>query len=170
MKPVEGEYPPYFGTYISKVTENDCIQALENNEKEFISFIKSIPEAKGDFAYMPGKWTIKQLIIHLIDVERIFSYRALRFARGDEQLNPSFEDNEYAKNCEAEKRSLQSLLEEFAAVRRSTILLFKSFSSKTLQNTGNTTVGKTTVNAMGFAISGHLKHHMGVLKELYLSK
>ena len=170
MKPVEGEYPPYFSTYISKVTENDCISALENTEKEFISFFKSIPENKGDFAYAPGKWTIKQLILHIADAERIFAYRALRFARGDEQQNLSFEEDDYAKNCEAEKRTLQSVIEEFAAVRRSTILLFKSFSDKTLQNTGNMAAGKTTVNALGFTTSGHASHHVGVLKERYLNK
>lgn len=168
MKPQAGEYPPYFGTYISKVTENDCIEALENTEKEFLAFFKSIPENKGDHAYAPEKWTIKQLIIHVSDTERIFAYRALRFARGDEQQNLSFEENDYAKNCEADKRSLSSVIEEFAAVRRATILLFKSFSAKTLQNKGNTSSGKTTVNALGFTISGHATHHVGVLKERYL--
>ncbi len=168
MKPVEGEYPSYFGTYISKVNENDCISALENTEKEILSFLKSIPENKGDFAYAPGKWTIKQLIIHISDAERVFAYRALRFARGDAQQNLSFEENDYAKNCEADKRSLQSVIEEFTAVRRATILLFKNFSDKTLQNTGNMSSGKTTVNALGFTISGHASHHVGVLKERYL--
>ena len=168
MKPQVGEYPHYFDTYISKVTENDCIEALENTGKEFLSFLKSIPENKGDYAYAPGKWTIKQLIIHISDAERIFSYRALRFARGDEQQNLSFEENDYAQNCEADKRSLGSVIEEFASVRKATLSLFKSFSDKTLQNTGNTSVGKTTVNALGFTISGHASHHVGVLKERYL--
>ncbi|HWY11180.1 MAG TPA: DinB family protein [Bacteroidia bacterium] len=168
MKPAEGEYPTYFGTYISKVKEDDCVSALENTEKEFLSFFKSIPENKGDFAYAPGKWTIKQLIIHISDAERIFAYRALRFARRDEQQNLSFEEDDYAKNCEADKRTLRSVIEEFAAVRRATILLFKSFSDQTLQNSGNMSSGKTTVNALGFTISGHAAHHVGVVKERYL--
>ncbi len=167
MKPQVDEYPHYFGTYIAHVEENDCIKALENTEKEILTYLRSIPENKGDFAYAPGKWTVKQLIIHVSDAERIFAYRALRFSRGDAQQNLSFEENDYANNCEATERSLQSVIEEFEAVRKATILLYKSFSAKTLQNLGNTSVGKTTVNALGFTISGHAIHHIKVLKERY---
>ena len=167
MKPKAGEYPVYFGTYIAHVIEDDCVLSLENSEKEILSYLKSIPENNGDDSYAPGKWTVKQLIIHISDSERVFAYRAMRFARGDEQKNLSYEEDDYAANCGASERSLQSVIEEFAALRKSTILLYKSFSAKTLQNTGNTTVGITTVNALGFTISGHAIHHIKVLKERY---
>jgi uncharacterized damage-inducible protein DinB len=167
MKPKAEDCPPYFQNYIAQVKEEDCVSALENTEKEIIAYLRTIPEGKGDHAYDDGKWTVKQVLLHICDAERIFAYRALRFARGDAQQNLSFEENHYAQSCHAEARTVQSIIEEFAAIRRSTVLLFKSFSQNTLQNTGNMTAGKSTVNALGFVTAGHANHHIKMLKERY---
>ncbi len=168
MRPAQGTYPAFLETYISKAKEDTILKALEANTTQLNHFLKSIPEDKADYAYAPGKWTIKQLIIHISDAERIFSYRALRFARGDEQQPLPFEEDDYAANSNADKRSLSSVIEELLAVRKATTLLFESFDETALNRTGNTSKGKVTVNAIGYAICGHAAHHVGVAKERYL--
>lgn len=168
MRPEQGTYPAFLETYISKVKEDNILTALKANTQLLESFLKSIPQDKGDYAYAPGKWTIKQLIIHISDAERIFSYRALRFARGDAQQPLPFEEDDYAKNSNADKRTLSSVIEELLAIRKATTLLFESFSEETLALTGTTSLGKVTVNSIGYAISGHAAHHIGVAKERYL--
>lgn len=170
MTPIIGTYPEFFGAYISKVTETDLHRAFDNYRKHIFTFIKSIPESKGDHAYAVGKWTIKQLILHVSDSERIFSYRALRFARGDDQQPLPFEEDLYAANCDADKRTLASVIEEYEAVNNATILLFNSFSDNVLSKKGNTALGTITVNALGFVICGHAIHHVNILKERYLNK
>ena len=168
MRPVEGTYPAFLETYISKAKEDTILKALEVNTTQLNHFLKLIPEDKADYAYAPGKWTIKQLIIHISDAERIFSYRALRFARGDEQQPLPFEEDDYANNSNADRRSLNSVIEELLAIRKATTLLFESFDETTLKRTGNTSKGKVTVNAIGYAICGHAAHHVAVGKERYL--
>ena len=168
MKPIPGTFPGYFNSYIDKVSEEDLSKAFEKNKKEIIPFLKTIPENTGDFAYTAGKWSIKQLILHISDSERVFSYRALRFARGDSQQPLSFDENLYAENSNANKRTLASVIEEYEAVNLSTIHLFQSFSDNGLLATGNTSAGKLTVNALGFVICGHAIHHSEILKSRYL--
>jgi uncharacterized damage-inducible protein DinB len=168
MRPVTGSYPKFLETYISKVTEDNAHEALRNNTRTLFAFLDSIPESKGDFAYADGKWTIKQLLIHIADAERIFSYRALRFARGDEQQPLPFEEDDYAANCNAEKRTLKSVIEELRSVRQATMTLTDSFGDTELSKPGNTASGRTTVNAVIYAICGHAAHHMNVAKERYL--
>src|SRR5688572_4675548 len=146
MRPDPGTYPPYLEAYISKVKENDAHEALKKNTKSLFDFLESIPENKADYAYAEGKWTLKQLLIHMADAERVFSYRAMRFARGDEQQPLSFDEDKYAANCNAEKRSLRSILSELKAVRQATVHLFESFDDAELSRTGNTAIGKITVN------------------------
>ena len=168
MRPIEGTYPKFLETYISKVKEDDILKALEANTGLLQTVLNSVPKDKDNYAYAEGKWTVKQLIIHITDAERIFSYRALRFARGDEQQPLPFEEDDYAANCKAEKRTLHSVIEELMAVRKSTILLFETFDETDLLRPGNTAAGRTNVNAVGYAICGHAAHHLTVLKERYL--
>ncbi len=168
MRPAEGTYPKFLEAYISKIKEENILSALKANTQLLETFLKSIPKDKADYAYAPGKWTIKQLIIHICDAERIFSYRALRFGRGDEQQPLPFEEDDYAANCKADKRSLESVIEEMLAVRKATTLLFESFDEQDLQKPGNTASGRTTVNAIGYAICGHVAHHISIAKERYL--
>jgi uncharacterized damage-inducible protein DinB len=168
MRPVTGTYPKFLETYISKIKEDNAHEALRNNTTHLFQFLDSIPEDKGDHAYAEGKWTIKQLLIHISDAERIFAYRALRFARGDEQQPLPFEEDDYAANCNAGKRTLKSVIEELKAVRQATIHLVDSFGGEELNKPGNTASGRTTVNAVIYAICGHSAHHMNVAKERYL--
>jgi hypothetical protein len=168
MQPVKGTYPAFLDTYISKVKEENVVDALKENTRLLETFLRSIPPDKGDYAYAPGKWTIKQLILHICDAERIFSYRALRFGRGDAQQPLPFEEDDYAKNSNADKHTLNSVIEELLAVRKATTLLFESFSEETLKLEGTTAIGKVSVNSIGFAICGHAAHHVAVGKERYL--
>ncbi|MDI1355921.1 MAG: DinB family protein [bacterium] len=168
MKPAKGTYPLYFDNYIPLVKETDLPLALTNNWLEIKTVISAIPVSKDDFAYAPGKWTIKQVLSHLIDAERIFAYRALRFARKDPQQVLSFEENDYAANAELSKRSVKNLLEEYEAVRKSSMYLFNNLSDSTLLLSGKMASGETSVLALGFIICGHATHHLQVIKERYL--
>lgn len=168
MRPKAEDHIPYFSRYIDLVPEADVISALENDQDAFLSFIRSIPEAKAEYAYAPGKWTMKQVINHVIDTERIFGYRALCFARGEQQTLPSFEENDYAANASLEHSDLHLLAQEFDVVRRSTILLFKQLGEKQLLRQGAMASGKANALSLGFTICGHGKHHVNVMKERYL--
>lgn len=168
MRPVQGTYPAFLETYISKAKEENVLDALKANTQLLETFLRSIPKDKGDHAYAPGKWTIKQLLLHICDTERIFAYRALRFGRGDAQQPLPFEEDDYAKNSNADKRTLNSVIEELLAVRKATTLLFESFSEETLKLTGNTKMGEVSVNSIGYAICGHAAHHVAVARERYL--
>lgn len=168
MRPVQGTYPAFLETYISKAKEENVLYALKANTQLLETFCKSIPQDKGDYAYAPDKWTVKQLLLHICDTERIFSYRALRFGRGDAQQPLPFEEDDYARNSNADKRTLNSVIEELLAVRKATTLLFESFSEEALNLTGNTKMGEVSVNSIGYAICGHAAHHVGVAAERYL--
>lgn len=169
MRPKAEDHIPYFSRYIDLVPEENIMPALQNNHQELIQFIRSIPVDKSEYKYAPEKWTIKQVINHIIDTERIFSYRALRFARGDAQQLPGFEENDYAANANLKYTNLNLLSEEFDAVRKSTILLFKQLGEKELLLSGLMASGQTNVLSLGFTICGHAKHHMNVLQERYFS-
>lgn len=169
MRPNKEDHIPYFENYISLVEENELISALVNNKNEVLQLISTIPSEKQNYAYADGKWTIKQLLNHIIDSERIFCYRALRFARGDAQLLRSYDEDLYAANAQLSNTTLEILQEEFKAVRDSSILLFKQLTEKELKLNGQMESGKTTVLSLGFVICGHTKHHMRVLQERYLN-
>lgn len=169
MRPKEEDHIPYFSRYINLVPEESIMPALQNNHQELVQFIRSIPVDKSEHKYSPEKWTIKQVINHMIDTERIFSYRALRFARGDAQQLPGFEENDYAANANLKYTNLNLLSEEFDAVRKSTILLFKQLGEKELLLSGMMASGKTNVVSLGFTICGHAKHHMSIIQERYLT-
>ena len=166
-KPTTADYPEYFGKYISQVEEDDLGEAFKNQFSKIIALLGSIDETKAGHAYAPAKWTLKELLQHIIDGERIFDYRALCFARNETISLPSFDENLYAENSDANRRSWESLSNEFINVRRSTEDLYKSFSDKMLQHTGIAN-NKTSVLSMGFITVGHVTHHIKVIKEKYL--
>ncbi len=168
MKPAETEYGGYIGTYIKLVPENSILDALVNSTKKAVNLFHGISSEKSNFAYAPGKWSIKELIVHITDTERIFSYRALAIARGETQKLPAFDENMYAKNSAAGIRGFENIVEEFEVVRRATQLLFASFSKETLLKMGETPSGLISVNAIGYAICGHTLHHLSVLEAKYL--
>lgn len=163
------EYPEYFGTYINKVESEDLIEALEENLDDFTNFIENIvPDSKYEFRYQPEKWSIKEIVQHIIDAERIFAYRALRMARFDKTPLPGFEENDYVPVSESDKRTMDDLIREFVLVRKSTIELFESFSDEMMKSIGVASGKEVSVRAIGYIISGHCIHHQQVIKERYL--
>lgn len=167
-KPTSGTFPPYFSRYIDKVTEDDLQAAFDTQHEVIEIFFSSITEEKAGLAYAPGKWTLKELLQHIIDAERIFAYRALCIARKETINLPGFDEDSYAANSEANRRTWHGLVEEIKTVRRSTKLLFENFSEATLNNAGLSNDHPATVNAIGFIMIGHLTHHVGIIKERYL--
>ncbi|MBA9075131.1 putative damage-inducible protein DinB [Flavobacterium gossypii] len=165
---LQAEYAPYYATYISKVEEADLVEELEISVHEFIKFVQNIPLDKYDYSYAEGKWTIKDIIQHLMDSERIFAYRALRIARNDKTPLASFEENEYAAIAGANQRSIRDLLTELSIVRQSTIALFKTFSEDVLKRIGVASGYDVSVRALGVIIIGHQKHHQRIFMERYL--
>lgn len=168
MKPNKKDYIPYFESYINLVPEDDIIAALKANHQTFLDFIEEIPRQKLNYFYDEGKWTVKQVINHVIDTERIFSYRALRFARGDSQKVLSFDENMYAANANLTNTNTQILADEFDSVRLSNILLFKQLSEKELLLKGQMSSGEVNVLSLGYMLCGHAQHHINVIKERYL--
>jgi len=160
--------PNFYKTYIDTLENVTLIEELEISLHEFRKFVQDIPMDKFDFRYETNKWTIKDIIQHLIDSERIFAYRALRFARKDGTILPSFDENNYADNADANNRSIQDLLSEMAVVRQATLSLFKSFSQDQLMKYGIASDKKIQVCAIGFVIIGHQKHHQKFFIKRYL--
>ena len=168
-RPNISDFPEYFTGYIDKVPGDDLLTAFENQDSVILKLLASITEQQSVYAYAPGKWTIKDMMQHIIDAERIFAYRAVCIARKEKASLPSFEENEYADNAEANKRTWLSLCNEFINVRRSTRDLFGSFSDNMLQQRGKANNREMTVLSLGFISIGHVYHHMNVLKERYLN-
>ncbi len=172
MKPSQlqpSEYASYYGNYIAQVSEEyTLIEELEISLHRFIKFVQDIPMDKFDYQYAEGKWTIKDIIQHLIDAERIFAYRALCFARKDATELSGFEENDYVDEANANNRSIMELLTELSAVRHATLLLFKSFNETQLLRSGIASNNPMSVRAIGFVIIGHQNHHQKVFEERYL--
>lgn len=164
----ENEYHSYYQTYIDKVGPSDLIEGLRNNGKDTISFLGTLSEEQFDFAYADGKWTIKEVVQHIMDTERVFTYRALAFARKDKTALPGYDQDEYALTCEANNRSKHSLLQEYKAIRLASVALFESFSEDMLVQIGNASNSAISVRAIGFILIGHENHHCQIIKERYL--
>jgi len=162
------EYNPYYKSYIALTTSNDILEGLKLNLKTAVDFYKSIPLEKHDYAYAEGKWTIKDVLLHCIDCERIFAYRALRISRQDKTPLSGFEQDDYVPNANATARTMDSLLNEYVAVRQATIALFEFFTAEQLMAIGTASGSEISVRAIGYIFSGHENHHMNVVKERYL--
>ncbi|QSW89041.1 DinB family protein [Flavobacterium endoglycinae] len=165
---LENEYSGHFGTYIKEAGDGNLFEELEISLHEFIRFVQDIPMDKFDYRYAEGKWTIKDIIQHVIDTERIFAYRALRFSRNDKTPLPSFEESDYADNTNSNGRSIQDLLTELSAVRHSNLLFYKCLSEEQLKRIGTASGNPISARALGFVIIGHQKHHQKIFKERYL--
>ena len=165
-RPQTHEYPTWGETYI-KLVDGDVIEILERQVTEFTDFINSLVE-KADYAYAPGKWTIKEIVGHIIDAERVFAYRMTCFARGEQQPLPGFEENDYVANAHFSDRSLLSLSHEFALLRKANLYLFKSLTEEELNRKGTASGKEITVRAILFVTAGHIMHHTSIIKERYL--
>jgi len=161
------EFNAYYGRYIDQVGEIGIPAALNESAAQLTDYLTNVAEDRVDFAYAPGKWTIAQSLQHIIDTERIFSYRALCIARGDKTPLPGYEQNDYADVANLSERRFRDMIEEFRLVRKSTIALFKSFTEEDMVRTGTMSGGGVSVRALGFIISGHVYHHAKLYAEKY---
>lgn len=167
-RPQTADYPPYFEKYITRVDADTVSEAITRYAAGLSQFYTALPEAKADYAYAPGKWTLKDLLQHVTDTERVFAYRLLCISRGDQTPLPSFDENLYAVHAQASKRNLASLKEEFLAVRKASDLLLHSLSESQFAQSGIASSKPITANAIGFMLFGHLLHHQDVIAERYL--
>lgn len=164
-----GEYAPFYANYIAQISDvYTLMEELEISVHRLVKFVQDIPMDKYDYRYAEGKWTIKDILQHLIDAERIFAYRALRFARNDKAELPGFEENDYADAANGDKRSIMDLLTELAVVRQATLSLFKTFQDEQLLRSGIASKNNMSVRALGFVIIGHQNHHQRIFQERYL--
>ena len=168
-KPAKNDYDPYYQSYISMVEDSaSIIEALRKQKDDTYKFLKSIPGEKAEFAYAPGKWTIKEVLGHMIDTEVVMSYRALCIARGEKKQLPGFEQDDYVREGKFNKRELTELIEEFKKVREVNLLAFKHLDNKILERRGISNNKEVTVLALLFIIAGHELHHLKILKGKYL--
>ena len=168
-KPKDGEFPPYANMYIQLLPgDGQLLKHLKNNFIATKELILSLPEGKLNYRYAENKWTIKEIMVHIIDDERIYAYRALRFARNDETELPGFEQDDYVLYSRANERSIENIMEEYEAVRRSTIALFDGLPEDSFLRMGIANNNKVTVRALAYHIAGHELHHINIIKEKYL--
>ena len=162
------EFNTYFKIYLDQLEEIPLIEALANGASETNQFFRELPEHMHEYRYEENKWTPKEILLHLIDAERAFSYRALFIARSDNADLEGFDENTFAENSNANERNMSELLKEYNSVRASSINLFESFSDKTLERVGKANGNNFSVRVAGFLICGHERHHRKTIKERYL--
>lgn len=167
-RPLQGEFNPFFQRYIDLVPEGSFQDVLNENTRIILDFFQNIPSKKHEYRYEEGKWSIKEILIHIIDTERVMSYRALVAARGDASALPGFDENTYVQNVDVSQRTLESLLEEFQSVRNATTHFFSHINEAQSIFEGNASNHATTARALGYISVGHVLHHINVVKERYL--
>jgi hypothetical protein len=167
-RPPATEYAPFHAGYVASVPDGDIFEILSRQRTDFPEFVLGLGEARGDYRYSPDKWTIKEVIGHVNDAERVFSYRALRFARGDETPLASFEQDAYVPKGNFGARTLASLTDEFAHLRAATLDLYFHLDADALARRGTASGSVATVRAMAYVIAGHVAHHERILRERYL--
>jgi len=167
-RPDADEYLEYYGRYIARVPDGDLLGTLEQQNEDTMALLAAVPEAKGDFAYAPGKWTLKEVIGHVADGERVFSYRALRIARGDQTPLPGFDEKAWVPNAGCAGRTVADLLGELRAVRAGTLALFRHRPPEAATRRGTASNGPVSVRALAWIIAGHERHHLAIIRERYL--
>ncbi len=168
-RPEISEYAAFYETYVSLVTETEIISALENQIAEVANAFAELTEDQGDFAYAAGKWSIRQMLGHLNDGERVFAYRALRFSRGDETALAGFEENFYVNHSNFSRSTLTDLTDEFVFLRRANLLMFKNMTEEMWTRTGTASDNCVSVRALAYISVGHVRHHLRILRERYLT-
>lgn len=167
-RPAEREYDPYYRPMIDLVPDEPVLTVLEDQRHELMGFLGSLDKATADFRYRPEKWSVKEVLGHVVDTERIFGARALCFARGEKIPLPPFEQDEYVRSAGFDKRSLSSLSREFEAVRQSTESLFDGFDKDQWNRGGVANEVHMTVRAVAYIVAGHAAHHLAVIRDRYL--
>lgn len=170
IRPGPGEFSPYHASYVGHVPDGDIVQTLRAQVGETMELIRSLSDAMGAHAYAPGKWTIRQVLGHMADTERIMAYRALRVARGDTTPLAGFDENAFVANASFDARPMHELAEDLAIVRTSTVALFAPMSDAELARTGSANGSPVTARALAWIIAGHERHHLTTLRERYLAE
>ena len=165
-RPAEGEYAEYYKTYIDKVPDTDLEKLLRINQEATIAFMKDLEPAIWEYRYAPGKWTVKEVINHIVDTERVMAYRALRIMRGDKTALPGFHQDEFVKNL-GEELTVEALLDDYNAVRNATLSLLQQLTSKNSKNLGIASDHPVSSRALFYIIAGHEIHHLEVLRSKY---
>ena len=168
-RPDLNRVPEFYHNYINQVKGDHLMESLKKQTRSLIRFLEKIPKKKRNYRYAEDKWSIKEVLQHIIDAERIFAYRALRFARKDNTPLPGFEENSYVSNAKVENRKWKDIVNEFLVVRWSTEALFGSFDAEQLESDGIASGKSIYVLGIGFIITGHANHHINVIKERYLA-
>jgi len=169
-RPEPGEYNPYYDRYISLVAGTDIVGTLEAQRRQTLLLLSGRDEADGNFRYAPGKWTAKEMLGHLCDTERIFAYRALRISRGDQTPMEGFEQDDYVKNGPFTRMPLEEIVEDYIAVRRATLTLFRNLEEAAWTRRGVANKNEVTVRALAYTIAGHELHHRRILEEKYFRR
>lgn len=168
-RPSATDHAPYYARYIQLVPDGDLLSLLERQGRETVTLLRGISEKQSRHRYAPEKWSIREVVGHLNDSERVFTYRALSFARGDTAALPSFDENAWGAASNADHRELADLIEDFEAVRAATVALFRGFSEAEFKRSGTASNNPVTVAALAYIVAGHERHHVNILKERYLS-
>ncbi len=168
-RPQSNDYAPYYGKYVMLVPNGDFVEILETQLRDMKQLLEPLTDQQADFRYAPGKWSIKETLGHVNDAERVFSYRILRIARGDQTPLPGFEQDDYVKVANSSARKLSDLLEEFTAIRRATIALIRSLDDASWLRRGTASGKEVSVLAIAFIIAGHALHHRAIFEEKYLA-
>lgn len=164
------EYPEFYDGYIKKSGQANVLEGLVNNFHHTLRYFRSIPSHLWDYRYDKGKWSVKEILLHLVDCERVFAYRTLLIARSDNPNLVHFDQDVFVENSEATKRSPKSLINEFYTLRKSTIVQFQEYDGNNLLRTGTLGGEKISIRALGAIIAGHSEHHLEILKERYFQK
>ena len=168
LRPQPGEYAPYYEKYLSQIESNDILSTLDDQRRQMLLLLSGRTEADGDLRYAPDKWSLKEVLGHINDTERIMSYRALRISRGDATPIAGFEQDDYVRNGPFSDRSLADLIEDYIAVRRATITLFRNLDEAAFARRGVANKNDVTVRALAYIIAGHELHHRRIIEEKYL--
>lgn len=167
VRPEQSEYAPYYGTYVAYVPDGDIVATLERQFHDTITLLRNVSEAAAAHRYAEGKWSVREVIGHLIDAERVFSYRAMRFARADATPLASFDENAFIANSNFDARTIASLCEEWEAVRRASVQFFRSLTPEEWDRAGTASNARMSVRALAWVIAGHERHHLSILKSRY---
>lgn len=169
-RPDETEYLPYYDKYISLVTDDDILTLLDTQQKDTLALLRGVPASRAGFRYAPGKWSMRELVGHVIDSERVFAYRALRFARNDTTPLPGYEQDDYVRNGPFDALALGDLASEFESVRQSTLFLFRHLDNEAWMRHGVANQAEVSVRALAYIIAGHELHHMDILRSRYIEE
>ena len=167
-RPAATEFAPYYARYVDQVPEGDVVETLEAQLAETLALLGGIPEPRAGHRYAPDKWSIKEVVGHVIDGERVFSYRALAIARGDRAALPGMDQEEYMAGSDFDARTLADLAEEFSHLRRSNVLMLRGLTPAAWSRRGVASGNEVSVRALAYIIAGHAAHHLQVLRTRYL--